>query len=138
MRVAVDTNVLVRYLTWDDETQSAHAAALIEQAETLIIPTIVLCETVRVLRRAYKFPPRDILEILRTLTTMPAVELDRPIVEAGIDLMAAGGDFADGVILTEATRARADHLASFDETLATLSTIVRLVPSHRTTPTETT
>lgn len=129
MRVALDTNILVRYLTSDEATQSTHAITLIEEAETLILSTIVLCETVWVLKRAYKFPRAEILRILRTLTTMPAVEIDRPLVESGIDLMTAGGDFADGVILAEATRARADYLASFDETLATLSEKVRLIPA---------
>lgn len=127
MRIALDTNVLVRYLTWDDATQSSAAAKLIEAAETIILPMIVLCETVWVLRRAYKFLPADILSVLRNLTRMPAVELDRPLVEAGIECLAAGGDFADGVILAEATRAKADQLASFDEALAKFSNKVRLL-----------
>ncbi|WP_029314487.1 type II toxin-antitoxin system VapC family toxin [Acidiphilium angustum] len=121
MRIALDTNVLVRYLTWDDATPPSAAADLIEAAESLVLSTIVLCETVWVLRRAYKFPPASILAVLRSLTKMPAVELDRPLVEAGIECLAAGGDFADGVILAEAVRAKADHLVSFDETLAKFS-----------------
>lgn len=129
MRVALDTNVLVRYLVNDEQSQSNQAANLIESAETLFLSTIVLCETVWVLRRAYKLPASDIVRVLRDLTAMPSVELDRPLVEAGIDLMLQGGDFADGVILAEADRARADYLASFDETLASLSEKVRLMPA---------
>jgi predicted nucleic-acid-binding protein len=130
MRVALDTNILVRYLVWDEATQSSRAADLIESAETLVLSTIVLCETVWVLRRAYKFQPSDIVGVLRDLTTMPSVEIDRPVVEAGIGLLMAGGDFADGVILAEAERAKADYLASFDEKLASLSSKVRLMPPH--------
>lgn len=128
MRIALDTNVLVRYLILDEPTQSARAITLIESAETLILSPIVLCETVWVLKRAYKLPTADILAVLRTLTTIPTVELDRPLIEAGIAMLTAGGDFADGVILAEASRARADHLATFDETLATRSKTARLVP----------
>jgi predicted nucleic-acid-binding protein len=92
----------------------------------LVIATIVLCETVWVLRRAYKLPANDILTVLRDLTTMPAVELDRPVVEAGMKILAAGGNFADGVIVATAQQAKADHLASFDETLARLSEYVSI------------
>ena len=129
MRVALDTNVLVRYLVWDDTTQSNRAASLIETAETLVISTIVLCETVWVLRRAYKFQASEILWVLRDLTTMPSVEMDRPLVEAGLDMLTKGGDFADGVILAEAKRANVDFLASYDEKLASLSNSVRLLPA---------
>ncbi len=130
MRVALDTNVLVRYLVWDETTQSNRAADLIESAETLVLSTIVLCETVWVLRRAYKFQPSDIVGVLRDLTTMPSVEIDRPVVEAGIGLLMAGGDFADGVTLAEAERAKVDYLASFDKKLASLSAKVRLMSAH--------
>ena len=44
MIVAVDTNVWARYLTWDDEKQSRQAAEVIENADALVVPTIVLCE----------------------------------------------------------------------------------------------
>lgn len=90
------------------------------------LQTIMLCETVWVLRRVYRFPPASILAVLRNLTKMPGVELDRPLVEAGIERLAAGGDFADGVILAEALRAKADRLVSFDETLTQFSSKVRL------------
>jgi predicted nucleic-acid-binding protein len=130
MRVAVDTNVLVRYFVWDDAAQATRAATVIEAAETLVLSTIVLCEAVWVLRRAYKFQPNEIASVLRDLTTMPAVEIDRPLVEAGLALLIAGGDFADGVILTEAKRANADFLASYDENLARLSDKVRLLSAN--------
>lgn len=127
MRVALDTNVLVRYLAWDDEVQANRAARLIESTATIVLSTIVLCETVWVLRRAYKRASHEIVDILRELTRMPAVELDRLLVEAGIAMLEAGGDFADGVILAESRQAKADHLATFDERLAALSAEARLV-----------
>jgi len=41
VRIAVDTNVLVRYLTWDDEGQAIEAANAIEGAEAIVVPTLV-------------------------------------------------------------------------------------------------
>jgi len=42
--IPVDTNVLVRYLTWDEEAQAEAAARVIESGEVVAISTIVLCE----------------------------------------------------------------------------------------------
>jgi hypothetical protein len=57
--IALDTNVLVRYLVEDDAKQTALAAALIERAiaddESLYVSDVVVCETVWVLSVAYKF-----------------------------------------------------------------------------------
>ena len=58
VRIAVHTNVLVRYLTWDDEGQAIEAATAIEAADAMLEPTIVLCELVSVLQRAYRLPAR--------------------------------------------------------------------------------
>ena len=114
MRLAVDTNVLVRYLTWDDEAQAAAAAEAIEPAEMVIIPTIVLCELAWVLKQAYRYAAGEIAGVLQRLTETRNVEIDRPAVEAGLGMLARGGDFADGVIHCEAGRARCDRLVTFD------------------------
>jgi predicted nucleic-acid-binding protein len=115
LRVALDTNVLVRYLTWDDNIQSPLAANAIETADTIMLPAIVLCETAWVLARAYKLPAKDIAAVLRRFIQAETVEVDRPLAEAGLASLDSGGDFADGVILLEAERARADHLVTFDK-----------------------
>lgn len=59
MRVAIDTNVLVRFLTEDDEAQAAAAARIMESASVVSVLTIVLTETTWVLRRAYKYTPTN-------------------------------------------------------------------------------
>jgi len=78
VRIALDTNVLVRYVTWDDEWQASEAANAIETAEGLIVPTIVLCELAWVLKRAYRYVGPEIIAILRRLVALRAVELERP------------------------------------------------------------
>ena len=120
MRIAVDTNVLVRYLTWDDEPHASEAAKVIEQAEAIVVPTIVLCELVWVLKRAYRYGGPEIIGILRRLLAVRAVEIERPAARAGIAMLARGGDFADGVVRHEADRAKCDPLATFDRGFARL------------------
>ena len=67
--IAVDTNVLVRYIVGDDPKQSAAAAAMIdrviERGERLFVPQIVLCEWV--LSYAYRFGREEIVAVLNQL-----------------------------------------------------------------------
>jgi predicted nucleic-acid-binding protein len=120
VRIAVDTNVLVRYLTWDDEAQAIEAANAIEGADTIVVPTIVLCDLVWVLKRAYRYAGPEILQILRRLAAVRAVEIERPAAEAGIAMLERGGDFADGVVRYDADRAKCDRLVTFDQGFARL------------------
>jgi predicted nucleic-acid-binding protein len=84
------------------------------------VPTIVLCELVWVLKRAYRYAGPDIIDILHRLVAIRAVEIERPAAEAGIAMLARGGDFADGIVRREADRAKCDHLVTFDQTFALL------------------
>jgi uncharacterized protein with PIN domain len=91
VRIAVDTNVLVRYLTWDDEGQAIEAADAIGEADAIVVPTIVLFELVWVLKRAYRYAGPEIINILRRLVAIREVETERPAAEAGIAMLARGG-----------------------------------------------
>jgi predicted nucleic-acid-binding protein len=108
--------VLVRYLTWDDDIQSPLSAKSIEAAETVIVSPIVLCETVWVLQRAYKLEAKEIARTLAAFVESETVEVDRRLAEAGLTALEQGGDFADGIILCEAERAKAERLVTFDQT----------------------
>ena len=48
------------------------------------------------------------------------VELDRPAVEAGLELLEAGGDFADGVIAYQGHWLGAEEFVSFDKQAVSL------------------
>ena len=52
---------------------------------------------------------------IRALLVAENVEMTRPAVEAGLDMLDAGGDFADGAIAYEGRWLGADTLVSFDK-----------------------
>jgi len=118
--IAVDTNVLVRYLTWDEEAQAEAAARVIESGEVVAISTIVLCELAWVLKRAYRYRTDVIADAIRRIITSRNVDVDRPAAEAGLRTLGRGGDFADGIIQTDANRAACRHLVTFDQDFARL------------------
>src|SRR3989338_4477972 len=101
MKVAVDTNVLIRAVMRDDPAQASVAAKVLIDAELIAVALPFLCEFVWVLRRVYNLQPSDAAAAIRALLAAANVEANRPAVEAGLSVLEAGGDFADGVIAYE-------------------------------------
>lgn len=119
MKITVDTNVLVRALTEDHAEQSNAAQSVLSKAEIVALPIPMLCELVWVLR-GYKIGPSDIAEAIRRLLDGVNVVVNRPAAEAGLALLEAGGDFADGAIAYEGNWLGADTFVSFDKKAVTL------------------
>jgi len=67
-----------------------------------------------VLSQGYKIPTNDIAETIRRLIDGANVVVNRPAAEAGLALLDAGGDFADGAIAFEGNWLGADAFVSFD------------------------
>ena len=114
VRITADTNVLVRAAVGDDPFQARVAADTLAHAEIVAVPLPVLCEFVWVLLRRYGRSAGEIAASIRDLADSANVYLDRPAVEAGLALLEAGGDFADGVIAFEGRRLGGSAFASFD------------------------
>jgi predicted nucleic-acid-binding protein len=115
MKVTVDTNVLLRAVARDDPQQGDIAARLLEDAAMIAVTLPCLCEFVWVLRRVYRFPAAAAAAAVRALLMAPNVEANRPAVEAGLTMLDAGGDFADGVIAYEGRWLGAETFVSFDK-----------------------
>ena len=120
MRVTVDTNVLVRAVVGDDAAQARAAAKLLTQADVIAIAMPCLCELVWVLRKVYGLASSDAAAAIRALLVAANVEMNRPAVEAGLALLDAGGDFADGVIAYEGHWLGGETFVSFDKKAVTL------------------
>ncbi|KTE21684.1 MULTISPECIES: type II toxin-antitoxin system VapC family toxin [unclassified Sphingopyxis] len=107
---AIDTNIIVRFLTADDKKQAKAARAAIEAGD-IFIATTVLLESEWVLRSGYDFTPAQIAGGLRNLAGLPGLTLEEPLVLAqALDWMVEGMDFADAL-----------HLAKSDDCTAFLT-----------------
>jgi predicted nucleic-acid-binding protein len=70
--IAIDTNVLLRYLLWDDEIQAAKALVLINGSQPVLITDIVLVETVWTLTgKKYQLDKEEVLALLNSLFEEP-------------------------------------------------------------------
>jgi predicted nucleic-acid-binding protein len=114
MKITADTNLLVRAVLNDHPAQSTLAAAALREAKVVALPLPVLCEFVWVLSRGYKIPTADIVHAVQSLIDSASSAVDRQAAEAGLALLASGGDFADGVIASEGFRLGGEELLSFD------------------------
>lgn len=125
--IALDTNVLVRYLTQDDPVQSEKATELIEQRFTEenpgFISVVVMVETVWVLDRVYRLQPKEIaLAVERILQVdVLKVENEQEVFTAMIALKQRRGSFADALIGELGTRAGCPYTFTFDQTALKLA-----------------
>ena len=115
MKITADTNILVRALTGDDRQQSKAAREILANADMVALTLPALCELVWVLAHGYKVATADIVRVMRQLIDVENVVVNRAAAEAGLALLEAGGDFADGVIAYEGRWLGADTFASFDK-----------------------
>jgi predicted nucleic-acid-binding protein len=115
MKITADTNVLVRAMLGDDEQEGALAQSELAAAEIVAIALPSLCELVWVLSQGYQIASDEIADAVRLLTNATNVVVNRPAVEAGLALLDAGGDFADGVIAYEGRWLGAETFVSFDK-----------------------
>ena len=123
--IALDTNVLVRYLVDDDATQSGAARALIADLSPEapgFVCREVLVELVWVLERAYGFSRDGIASVLEILFGTPAlrIEVADDVVRAVYGYRRGGAEFADRMIAAAARRAGASALYTFDRQAARL------------------
>jgi predicted nucleic-acid-binding protein len=119
MKITADTNVLVRALTEDHIEQSKTAQDALGKADIVALTIPTLCELVWVLR-SYRIQSSDIAGTLRGLLDGTNVAVNRPAAEAGLAVLEAGGDFADGVIAYEGNWLGADTFVSFDKKAVSL------------------
>lgn len=127
--IAIDTNVLLRYLLDDDGEQSPRAARLIEGERTVLVTDVVLAETLWTLRgKKYRLDRSTLAGVVEALFEEPSLRFENAQAvwralhdfRGGEDGMSTGADFPDALILNvaravaERTDEPFDGLYTFD------------------------
>ena len=120
--IALDTNVLVRFLVADDAAQARKAKALVESLDEdtrAYVPDIVLCELVWVLTRAYGFDRTRVSKALRLLASARQLQLHSVdhVLRAIAAYEKGSGDFAHYLIREQAKAAGCASVITFDKKL---------------------
>lgn len=128
--LALDTNILARFILADDEAQHA-AAATVMGASSLFIGVTVLLELSWLLLNTYAYPKGRVLEVLNALVALPNVTVDRRSdVERALGWSAGGLEFADALHLAAAHGC--EELVSFDRAFARRAAALSASPPVRT------
>ena len=114
--------MLVRAVLQDDASQGEAAATLLRSASLIAVSLPCLCELVWVLRRGAKLSVADVALTIRDLLGAGNVVMNRPAVEAGLAVLEAGGDFADGIMAYEGEWLGGETFVSFDRQAVALLT----------------
>ena len=114
--LAIDTNLVVRYLVGDDPAQATRARRLIDNYDVFVCLTVLL-ETEWVLRSVYGFSAPQCAKALGDFAGLPRVTVEDAAVAAkALGWMGKGVDFADGLHLAKAEGCEA--FVSFDREFA--------------------
>jgi predicted nucleic acid-binding protein len=124
--LAIDTNVVVRYLTGDHPDQSTRAKRIVD-GEAVFVTTTVLLETEWVLRGAYGYRGARLAAALAAFAGLPTVTLEAPaMAAAALGALAQGVDFADALHLGGARDC--ESFLTFDKALAKAAATLGGIP----------
>lgn len=125
--IALDTNVLARYLLNDDPKQASAAAALLRKSETFTAPVTVILELVWVLQ-VNDCSREQITKGLRALLGLPNFKpKEFESLACALGWFESGMDFADALHLALSLRDSA--FCTYDKTLVTQSS--RIAPGTK-------
>jgi predicted nucleic-acid-binding protein len=114
--LAIDTNLVVRYLVRDDAGQAIKARKTIDDNDVFVCTTVML-ETEWVLRSVYGFSSLECAKALANFAGLPTVMLeDATAIAKALSWMRRDLDFADALHLAKAEGC--DAFMSFDRDFA--------------------
>lgn len=128
--IGLDTNVLVRYLTQDDELQAKQAGELIRgysgKDGSLFINNVVMCELIWVLERGYKYTKSQISNVIKQIMSTKEFAFENldNIWLALHEFEINGIDFSDALIGESNKGSRCEATYTFDQKASQLSTFL--------------
>lgn len=121
--IGLDTNILVRLLVQDDQSQAARVRELLtrchEAGTKCLVLLIVLCELDWVLASCYKTPRVEIAAAVQAILAESLFEVEEPQVvhQALIQYRLGKGDLSDYLLGAKAHSLGAETTYTFDKAL---------------------
>lgn len=131
MTAFLDTNILVRHFTGDPPEQARRATRYLAEADSLLVPDLVLAEVAYVLESYYEAPRDQVAEALRSILAFRTIQVvDGPLLLRAVELYEVHSlDFADAYLVASAERTGVGVVASFDRAIDRIGTVRREEPS---------
>jgi len=122
MKVAFDTNYVLRHIMQDNAAQAAIVAETLRRetkaGKAVLIPELVLAETVRTLSSYYGLKRDAIASVITALCDDPAFEMENPSrVARALKLFQSGNAHFPDYLITAAADENGAKLATFDKAI---------------------
>lgn len=123
--IALDTNILARYIVQDDRKQAALAGTIVQthctDASPGFVTQLVLAELFWVLARGYGYPKEVLLDVFSKLLSSTELLVENPdeAWRAWRAYETGAADFADYLIGIRGVSAGCDSTLTFDKTAGT-------------------
>jgi predicted nucleic-acid-binding protein len=121
---AIDTTILIRFLTGDDQAQSEKVYALFKKAESekteLFVPLLIVLEMIWVLESVYEVSRTEILDAISDLLLMPVLKFDQHVFLQKLIRSAQANtfDLSDLLIAYAANTSGCEKVVTFDKDAA--------------------
>lgn len=131
MSAFVDTNILIRHLTFDPPQMAARATAYLGAEDDLYLTDLVVAETIYVLESFYEVPRPRVANAIRSLLAFVSmIVVDRGLLLRAVELYeTARLDFAEAYLVACAESTGIFRVASFDKTIDRVGTVIRVEPT---------
>lgn len=117
---AIDTNLIVRFLTNDPPDQAEKVDQFFHRAKagSLVIPDIIVAEIIYVLLSVYELSKAEIIEKINLLITFSTVRVNGKVLHTALDLFSQHNiSFVDAYLLAMAETNQCSKVYSFDKDL---------------------
>lgn len=120
IRAVLDTNLLVRYLTEDDQEKADAVESLLDKASVgdcrLFIPSVVMAELVWVLESFYQMEEPLIADLLEALLNTPGLEIqENQLIRKVLEIYRSNKiDFIDAWVLAFACQKSVSRIYTYD------------------------
>lgn len=132
----LDTNILLRYLTRDDEQKAQRALALLLKVERgeerIITSSLVIFEVVFTLQSFYKVPRQRIKELILPIIALRGLQLpDKSVYNHAFDLYTSKNiSFADAYNAAYMLSEEISNIYSWDRDFDKIEGIIRVEPGE--------
>lgn len=126
----VDTNILIRHLTGAPPDLAVLAGTFIDESDELLVPDLIVAETVHVLESVYELSRDEVAAFVRSVISYRSIRPQNPALLAkAFDFYQDHRiDFAEAYLAAAAETTGVDAVASFDRAVDRVPTITRIEP----------
>lgn len=130
MTAFVDTNVLIRHLTGDPPDLAARATKFLGEIDTLLLPDVIVAETVYVLESFYEVVAEEVARLVRSIIAFDPIQVaNASLLLRSLEVYETYRiDYAEAYLVASAETTDIDQIASFDRAIDRVPTVTRIEP----------